>query len=216
MRLSVLAAAALVLTLPVVAQAGSFDGIYAGAQLGGAFTSFKETQSSSLFGQSVKDDSFAANGVVGGIFAGYGYTMQNLFIGAEVDATFGNRDYTNTTTDASGTSQTKLKTGTEWGLLVRPGYVINDHALVYGLLGFAQVSLKSTFAPAQTATFNKTETAFRIGAGTEVSISGPLTFRADYTHTILSDITTSDATVGYTAKFSPSEDMFKLGVAYHF
>jgi opacity protein-like surface antigen len=216
MRLSVLAATALVLTLPAVAQAGSFDGFYAGAQVGGAFTTFKETQSSQLFGQAIKDDSFAANGVVGGVLAGYACTLQTFFIGGEIGATFGNRNYSNVTGDANGIAQTQFKAGTEWGVMVRPGYVLNDHALIYGLLGFEQVPLKSSFSPSQTATFNKTQTAFSGGVGTELSISGPLTVRVDYTHTFLNNITTSDPSVGYSATFNPSEDKVKFGIAYHF
>ena len=216
MRKLLMAASALALTLPTVAYAGNFDGFYAGGQVGGAFTSFKENQTSTLFAQNVKDDSFAANGVVGGVFAGYGLTLQGFYIGGEIGATFGSRDYTNTTTDASGTAQTKFKAGTEWGVTVRPGYAINDRALVYGLLGFEQVPLKSTFTPGQAASFNKTQTGFTLGAGTEVSIAGPLTFRVDYTHTFLDKISIADAATGYSATFSPAEDKIKLGVAYHF
>ncbi|MDR3436565.1 outer membrane beta-barrel protein [Telmatospirillum sp.] len=216
MRLTVLAVAAAALSLPAVASAGNFDGIYGGAQIGGAFTSLEKTNTSPIYsGGGDKNDSLSANGVVGGVFAGYGYVLPyNIFVAAEIDATFGGRDYSETISDPTNPYQSKIKTGTEWGMSFRPGYVINEHALVYGLFGFERTPLKST-STASEVTFDKTQTAFRLGLGTEISIYGPLTFRADYVHTFLDDITFGDS-FGTSTTIKPSEDKFKLGVAYHF
>lgn len=215
MRRSLLAAAALVVIAPIAAQAGSFDGFYLGAQVGAAFTGLKETQTSPLFsGGSEVTDSLAANGVVGGVVGGYGKTFDSFYVGGEIDATFGNRDFSDKVTDPTNPSEYKLKTGTEWGVSFRPGYLVNDHALVYGLLGLEQAPLKISSTASGTI-YNKTQTVFRLGLGTEVAISGPLSFRADYTHTFLNNITTSDQ-FGDQASFDPSEDKVKLGVVYHF
>jgi opacity protein-like surface antigen len=216
MRLSLLAATALVLALPAVAQAGNFDGFYAGAQVGGAFTSIKADQVSPVYnGGGTNTDALAANGVVGGVFGGYGQTLsKSFYLGGEFDATFGNREYSYKITDPTNPYSSKIKTGTEWGLSVRPGYVINDNALVYGLLGVAFPTLKSS-SSAPEVTFNKTQTAFRLGLGTEVSISGPLTLRADYAHSFLANVTVADS-YGQSITYKPSEDTVKIGVAYHF
>ncbi|MTJ80619.1 MAG: porin family protein [Telmatospirillum sp.] len=215
MRLSVLAATALFVTLPAVAQAGSFDGFYLGAQVGGAFTSFKETQTSPVLGGGVeKTDSLSANGLVGGVVGGWGISFGKVYLGAEFDTTFGGRSFTDTVTDPVNPSRYKLKTGTEWGFSARPGYAINDHALVYGLFGFEQAPLKATSTASGTV-FDKTETVFRLGAGTELAVAGPITVRIDYLHTFLDKVSVYDQ-FGDGQTFDPSEDKIKVGVVYHF
>ncbi|MDR3515043.1 MAG: outer membrane beta-barrel protein [Azospirillaceae bacterium] len=217
MRLTVLAAAALALTLPVAAQAGNFDGIYGGVQVGGAFTSFDQTVTSPVYnGGSLENNSLSATGAVGGVFVGYGYVLPyNLFIAGEFDATFGDRDFSYTITDPTNPYKTKLTTGTEWALSVRPGYIVSDTALIYGLLGFERTPIKSSSSDSSEVTFDKTQTSFRLGGGAEISISGPLTLRLDYTHTFIDKIMISD-NFGNATSISPSEDKFKAGIAYHF
>jgi outer membrane immunogenic protein len=216
MRFTVLTAAAFAFALPVAAQAGNFDGIYGGAQIGGAFNSIQKTTTSPVYsGGSETNDSLSANGVVGGFFAGYGYALPyNLLIAGEIDVTFGSHDYTDTITDPTNPYQSSIKTGVEWGMSLRPGYLVNDNTLVYGLLGFEQSSLKSTSSSSE-VTFNKTPTSLRLGAGTEISVSGPLTVRLDYAHTFLGKISVSDS-FGTSTTYKPSEDKFKVGIAYHF
>lgn len=216
MRFSVLAVAAIAISIPAVAQAGNFDGIYGGAQIGGAFTSLEQTSSSPVYsGGSVKSDSLSANGVIGGVFAGYGYVCPgNFFLGGEIDVSFGDREYSYEITDPTNPYKSTIKTGTEWGILARPGYVLNPNTLLYGLIGFDHVPLKST-SSAPEVTFDKDQYALRIGAGAEMSISGPLTLRIDYTHTFLDKVTVSDS-FGDAVKTEPSEDKVKVGIAYHF
>jgi opacity protein-like surface antigen len=217
MRLTVIAATALALALPAVAHAGSFDGVYGGVTFGGAFTSVKQTTTSPIYsGGSEIQDSLSADGLIGGLVAGYGYNFTpELFLGAELYADFGSRDFTHSITDPTNPYKSKIKSGSaEWGFNLRPGYVVNNNVLFFGLLGFEQFSLKSTSATNE-ATFNKTQTAFSVGAGSEVAISGPLTFRAEYAHVFMSSINLSDS-FGSSVKYEPSEDKFKIGVVYHF
>jgi opacity protein-like surface antigen len=217
MRLSTIAASAVLFTIPAIAQAGSFDGFYVGAEAGSSFTSFTETQSS-LYTGTEKNSSFAANGVIGGGVAGYGVTLiNNFYLGAEIDAIFGDRSYTDSAQNPDNPYVYKITAGKEFGFSARPGYLINDHAMVFGLFGVARVPLTNTWAGSEpNVTFKSTQTAFRLGGGTEIAISGPLTLRVDYTHIFLSKVTVNDTTVGYSANYEPSEDQVKVGIAYHF
>lgn len=217
MRMTVVAATALALTLPAVAaQANNFDGVYGGVQIGAGFTSIEQDVNSPNFnGGQEKTKSLSADGVIGGAFVGYGRTLPgNFYIGAEADGSFGGRDYSFQDTDPTNPLTQKIKVGTEWSLSVRPGYVVNEHVMLYGLAGIEWVPVKST-ASDNEITFSKTQADFRIGMGAEVSIMGPLTMRVDYTHTFMNDITIQDG-FGNSEVNKFSEDKFKLGVAYHF
>ncbi|MDR3435308.1 outer membrane beta-barrel protein [Telmatospirillum sp.] len=217
MRKFVFALPVFAMFCPAVAQAGNFDGFYAGAQLGGAVDTIERNQTAPAFyaGQ-YKTDSLAAVGVTGTIFAGYGMLFKDtIYLGAEMFGTFGNRDYSYKETDPSAPYKEKNKFGNQWGFNVRPGYLINDKALIYGLLGYERVSMSSSSTSADAASYDKTNNAFQLGVGTEITVNGPLAMRIDYAHTFIPDITVTNS-IGISTTYKAQEDSFKIGFSYHF
>jgi len=165
MKKTILAAAfASTLALASAASAGpadTFNGPYLGAEAGGAVSGTSidtDVGSVDLYGQ----------GATGGIFAGYGKTFGNFYVGGEASGTFGN-----VTTELLNVS---LGKDYGYGIAARGGYLLGSGTLGYGVVGWerARFELKD-----DTSSLKEWVDGLRLGAGIEQGVSDSVSVRGE-------------------------------------
>jgi outer membrane immunogenic protein len=195
------------------------DGFYLGAQVGydsyRVRTSITDPNGSSLSANPVQNVSSA----VGGLFLGYGQYLTDLFyLGGEIFGTLNNGSQTMTASTATlGSFSSKFETNNAYGLALLPGLRLNDTSLGYIRLGYNWANLKGsdtlTTAAGVTGSTSKSNTSggFNLGLGIETLIVTNWSVRGEFSHTWYNDFTTNFGT-----KYSPSDNLFMLGLLYHF
>lgn len=165
-----------------VSTAFDWTGAYVGADVG-----YSWANKAASYG---KDHS----AVVGGVFAGYNYQMQNnIVIGGEGEVAYGGSDPLSTWTGA---------------IRGRAGYAF-DNILVYGTAGglVGQGEMKNNGADN-----TRTHVGYQVGAGVEAALTQNITARAEYLYTGTN--TRSYGSAGGDGDLNGSA--VKLGVAYKF
>lgn len=143
-----------------------------------------------------KPSSFGKNSdaVVGGVFAGYNYQLQNnIVVGGEGEVAYGGSDPLATWTGA---------------IRGRAGYAF-DNLLFYGTAGglVGQGEMKNNGASE-----TRTHIGYQVGAGIEAALTKNVTARAEYLYT-----GTNDRNYGIAGGDGDlSGNAVKLGVAYKF
>ncbi|MDR3491697.1 MAG: outer membrane beta-barrel protein [Gammaproteobacteria bacterium] len=200
------------------------DGFYVGAQVGFDSYNIKARHNGTVFNNSFTT---AANGWVGGLFAGYGMYFSNYYyLAGEI---FGNgssasRSNFNTVTNSAlyGYFQTNASVNGSWGVSVLPGLKVNDSTLAYIRLGYNQANFSgksySTLTTPGVAPINNSssgnsgwEGGFNFGLGMETAIYQNVSVRGEFTHTNYSSFTNN-----YRTTFSPADNQYMLGLIYHF
>lgn len=195
------------------------DGFYVGAQ--GGYDSYRIRNSLSsppAFGPAFNfNPQASANGWVGGVMAGYGQYLNDLFyIGAEIMA-----NYSDATSSIGASTPTlayrnQVRVRGSWGVAALPGVRLNDGTLGYVRIGYNWANLQShetaTGLPVNTSV-NKSHTSsgFNVGVGIETLVYENWSVRAEYTHTNYNSFNSAVGT-----SFSPSDNQFMVGVIYHF
>lgn len=199
-----------------VATKSLHDGFYVG--LAGGYDSYRVRRSTSLPGGTFTENPVTnPAGWVGGLFAGYGQSFQNLYyLGGELFVNDSNASAGSTATSVVGTYKSKFEVNTSYGLALLPGLKVNDSSLFYLRVGYNWANLKgkeiATIAGVSTAASkSNTQGGFNYGLGIETAIYENLSLRGEFTHTDYSSFTSALGT-----KWSPSDNQFMLGLAYHF
>jgi len=164
MKKTLLAAIGAALAFASPASAGPADtlnGPYLGAEAGGSVSGTTvETEAGSydLYGQ----------GAAGGIFAGYGMTFGNFYVGGEVNGTFGSLK-----SEDLGAS---IEKDYGYGLAARGGYLLGSGTLGYGVIGWerARFDLKD-----EVSSSKEWVDGLRLGAGIEQAVSDTVTARGE-------------------------------------
>jgi len=162
----------------------TWTGFYLGAQLGWGQTStdYKAGAATDAATRVVSLPTLTKNGVMGGLFAGYNYQIDQFVLGAEIDGDFlivGKERYTAATGDF-------ITAHTEWtgSARARVGYAI-DRLLLYGTGGVALASAK----PKVTGTGysygagNSTQVGWTLGAGAEYAFTDHWIAGLEYRYT---------------------------------
>lgn len=214
------------------------DGFYAGVQANydtvranDTLTSFNEP-----FGitSTYYNTKLGANGWSGGLYLGDGRYFKNIYyLGAEVFGNLSSNFYVRNSanpgnTDTINTANDKLTVGNNYGISIMPGIGINDHSLLYVRLGYKWSNFKysATTATADaipvTSSVNTSKIlgGFNAGVGMEMYVYDRWSVRGEYTYTNYNSMNVSfananDATEPYSAKVSPSDSQYSLGVTYH-
>lgn len=188
----------------------SFDGFYAGAQgAHGAVSS--ENRGTRVPGPVTIERS--GHGATGGLFAGYGQTLGDIYVGGEVEAELSSTNW-NIEREPSGRIYSVEKEHT-YGGGVRLGYVLNDTALIYARAGYVWTQFNTDYlhiGPGNFVTPEDTVGGLRLGGGVEMAAGEDLFFRVDYTHTDYESYSVNY--ISGTDTFDPSETMFRLGLGY--
>lgn len=155
---------------------------------------------------------FGNSGFGGGLFAGYGASMDKWYVGFEVDGD----------TSEAGLSHDRLPGGRIFGVdkgpsiagTIRFGRWLPAGALVYARAGVAYAEFDSFYRTASGRLFEQSDDRFgaRVGAGIEVPLSNRLFGRFDYSFTDYRDYD-----VVYTNasdNFDNIEILARLGIGY--
>ena len=122
-----------------------FGGFYAGVEAGhGALSTENRGPRDDPAQPFVLTAERAGMGASGGIYAGYGKTFGQLYLGAEVEAELANAGW-DIERDPNGRVYSVEKQGSV-GAAVRAGYVIGDAVLLYGRAGVANSWFKTDYA----------------------------------------------------------------------
>lgn len=182
-------AAAVLMLGSVAAHAGpanqSFDGFYVGGDIGGTVSSTKVNSS----------DKIAGDGVLGGLFAGYGLTYNSLYFGAEANGSLSSLKST-----LAGTDLTR-KYG--FGIAGRAGYVFNPTTMAYGVVGWERGRFEVKDAVSKDSAWLD---GLRLGIGLEHKLTQNISLRGEFDY------------IKWQEKdgIRPNEYTLKAGVSYRF
>lgn len=183
-----------------VAPIFTWTGFYVGAQIGGGW------------GRSeLGNISYNANGVVGGLHAGYNMQFGSIVAGLE-------GDFEATSLKGSAAvGGALLKTRAPWQGSVRARVgVAFDRALIYATGGVAVAQLKNDiFVPPFAFGTTSTRAGWTLGAGVEYAINNNWSVRAEYRYTDFGRYNTTFFPLG-TARTRFKENTVRVGVSYRF
>jgi len=175
------------------APAYSWQGFYAGGQIGGSWGEAKS-------GGKIKPDGF-----IGGLFAGYNFDAgNNIILGAETDFLWGDvsKSYSDFRVKEKWVGATRL----------RAGYAL-DRWMPYIAAGVAygDVQLKDKDI---NVSKSKTMTGWTAGVGVDYAVTDNVLLRAEYRYTDLGKKNFALGGDTYRVKYTAND--FRVGVAYKF
>lgn len=184
------------------AQQTSFDGSY----IGGAVALNKSKTGASIT-PAVTTTLESKDKVGGGIYAGYGTQMEQLYLGIEGGFYLNGNP---SPTLSFGTTNTGIKSRNTFDISGRVGFVANQ-ALIYGTGGFTSTKFETIGLPTKS---DKRLEGIRYGGGIEFALTPQMSIRGEYTHANYQEWNVvSGAT---TINFDPSEHRFLLGASLRF
>jgi outer membrane immunogenic protein len=187
-----------------------FNGFYIGAQIGYGMTDMEINEN---IAPGVSSGNMFADGLLGGVFAGYGFMSDRVYFGLEADFEYSDVDQTNTIAGE------KIHAEKDYGFSVggRLGYEVVDNAIAYVRLGYngSKYEAKYTTAAGVPTSDDDWLNGFELGAGAEMAIHDNVTMRLEYKHTFF-DSLSKTAVAGGRIKLEPSENKVVLGFAFMF
>lgn len=158
-KLLIASAAALVLGASGAQADSAFEGLYAGVE--GSYGNFKADGGG-------KDGAFA-----GGAFAGYGFTFDKIYLGAEGGVNVSGTEFTH------GGLTYSRRFG--YGATAKAGYLVTPKHLAYGLAGYERAEFKASDGT------KGTNDGFRFGIGGETVVRNNITARTELSYTDWND-----------------------------
>ncbi len=168
---------------------------------------------------------FSDTGLVAGLFAGYGQMLtKHFYLGLEAEYDHGSdklvHDHINDLYFYIGQTDS-------FALSVRPGYMLDNGALLYGRLGYASTTFANTVRTVDATTSttyavdqDKTIGGFRMGIGSDIPMGDNLFMRMDYAYTDYKSYTipvyNSAATLIHDDVANMSTGTFKMGFGWNF
>jgi len=131
-------------------------------------------------------DSSSSNSYGAGLLGGYGLNYGALYFGAEAAFIIDK----GSSTYSDGTNTIRVGKSNTLDVNGRIGFTISDKALLFGLVGYSGISLKSKGVnelSAETRNFNTRVTGLKYGAGVEIAVMENIALRVEYTRTKASD-----------------------------
>jgi outer membrane immunogenic protein len=168
-------------------------------------------------GTTTFSDDTDLSGFEGGLFAGYRYQFPSKFVfGAEIGGNISNADGSYSITDGVDTAELKFEKKHQFYIDLKPGYVVQDNTLLYGLVGYQNTKFEAEgfWHGTSVGTDDDTFGGLRLGAGIEYMTEANTSFRLQYHYTAYSDKTYNYP--GYTEKWDGHDSTIELGLAYNF
>lgn len=214
---------------PAVAtrSATELSGLYAGAHLGHGTLGTELTGTHDIGAAPTGDfaftGDFARAGFTGGFFAGYGHTIDRVYVGLELEAEAANFgwEHTRETGGAGGRDFAVEKRG-GYGVSLRVGYALPNGGLLYGRVGAVETRFNTIYNRGSNTGnwINRSDTldGTRFGLGMEIPASENTFVRMDYSHTRYSDTVAfvTNQTNPDDMRFDNSESLVRLGFGFRF
>lgn len=173
------------------AFAETFSGPYVGVQIG---LDNYEIQGEDVFADGDEYDGLSGNGVEGGIYAGYDYSLGNTFVGVEVSADLSDAkmSYNDTIDEAT------ISAEETYGASARFGAMLNGSTALYGRAGWANTKFKASI---NDVSASDRDDALVLGAGIETRV-GAGSLRVEYVRTDYADeVKNNRVALGYGFRF---------------
>ncbi|UDL87500.1 porin family protein [Mesorhizobium sp. PAMC28654] len=215
-----------VAVLALVTDAGAQDaryswaGSYIGVEGGYAGSSVGFDADATKF-----QDTYHKSGFLGGIYAGHDWQSGNVVYGVVGDFDFvgvGNTDFGDSEAFTGGKGEA-YSYDVDWVATarLRAGYAVSDRFLAYATGGVAAGHFQATnydypfLGTSSTSDFSGVKFGGVFGVGAEYALADKWSLKAEYLHYIFDGI---DPGPGGTAgaRFKPSLDTVKFGIAYRF
>lgn len=217
------------------AQAGRFDGWYAGVTLG--YDSYEPNGRNRYVDGGVQQFSYRfhnnATGFAGGLYGGYGRMLApSLYLGGEFEISVSSASETQSNAVAVGANiySASVRQRHSWALTpsLRLGWEIIPELLLYGRAGVSiqRQSTELTAARNGLLTDARTEGSWiagpRIGLGAEYQLTNRIHVRGEWNYTWLSsnELSSRDPTLGTTVpnvlRVSPDQNALRFSIGYRF
>jgi opacity protein-like surface antigen len=168
-----------------------FTGAYMGGQVGFASLD-SELSGARESGRNLSAD-FGDDGAMAGVFAGYGWTWQKLYLGLELEG--------------------EMSDG--YGAGVRVGYIVDRSALLYARVGAVRSEFRTKYSRGSVNVERvDSQPGIRLGGGVELPVTDHAFVRMDYSYTRYEDYDL-DYLTGID-NFRNSESAFQVGLGYRF
>jgi outer membrane immunogenic protein len=173
------------------AFAETFSGPYVGVQAG---LDNYEIQAEDVFVDGDEFDGISGNGIEGGIFAGYDYSLGNTFVGVEVSADLSDAK----AIFSNGTDELRISAEETYGASARFGAMLNGSTALYGRAGWANTKFKVAF---DGESESDRDDALVLGAGIETRV-GAGSLRVEYIRADYADeVKNNRVALGYGFRF---------------
>lgn len=193
-------ASLLAMTISAPALAEPFSGTFVGAEVG--YDNF-EVKGTNIAGSGLSVDGLSGNGVVGGVFTGFDFPINDtFFVGAEASLNLSGGKIS----ASFGSDTIVVKAHESYIFSGRLGAKVNASTGIYARLGWAHTRFKAT-APGYAE--SSTEDGFQYGGGVETYVSDNVSIRAEYTA-----IDYKSAGLGNGIKVGNNQA--RAGIAYRF
>jgi len=178
---------------PATAQSG-LGGLYFGGEIGR--DNYKVVYDDGV----TRFDGLGADGLLGGLFAGYDLAVDRWHLAAEGQLGVSTADLSvsvdNPDFAVSGTDEAE----TTYGAAVRYGYEIKKGILVYLRTGWLKTKFSSSLGTSEKLA------ALQLGGGVEMALSDHLSLRAEYRY--------ADYEKDASGLLSSQQDLFTLGFTF--
>lgn len=189
----------------------TLEGFYGGVQasLGSLHSEMEGDR-----GQGTLTSDFGAFGAGGGVFGGYGVSIDNWYLALELDGELSGAEWDHARSPGGRVfSVTK-----DWSVGVGPvvGYRLERGALPYARLGVVATSFDTDYMTGSGSQFGESreEIGLRLGGGLELPTGDGLFLRMDYSYTSYPDYDISPPSGD--DNFANSESLVRLGLGYRF
>jgi len=212
---------------PVDPTDGDVSGFYAGAQLGrNQLASELDAQHRSQGqGPYTLSADFGDSGLDTGLFAGYGWQWDAVYLGVELSADTSGAEWRHSReTPGGGGRDFSMEKKGDQALAARLGYQLDNGTLLYARLGKARSQFNYRYVkgnnPGNDINRDEMRIGNRYGVGAEVPVTPNTFLRFDYART---DYGSIDFVTGHgdgsnadEVDFSNETDQFRLGFGYRF
>jgi outer membrane autotransporter protein len=210
------------------------DGFYAGAGVGYDAAKFNTNLNATVDGTIVSipgTGNFSGNGVLGSMFAGYGWSFNNFYVGTELDLAISSLNSTNKQPnlpadgDAILNRTDKDSIDKNISISVLPGYKLTSNTMVYGRLAYVRAHMDSDIETTQNSnpptviSGSNGLNGIRYGVGLETDITKNIGLRAEYNHTNYQTVSISTTLAGpiyVKANVQPSTNEGEISAFYRF
>lgn len=212
-KLAVSLALALGMSAAGAAYAASpFNGPYVGAQVGYSVYDTKGTFADP--GGTLTLDGASASGADGGVYGGWGMLFSPTWYGGlEAEYNWSGAEHTTTASSGGSVATLSYKDKDNYGISARLGWLPSSNVMLYGRAGWQRLSMDYTAGVAGlgSSTTSEDHNGFRAGVGAEVAMTSNWLMRLDYSHTSYNKKTLEPGVYA-----EPSNDLFRVGLAYRF
>jgi outer membrane immunogenic protein len=199
---------------PVAAPAFSWNGFYAGGEIGGSWARTKVNKWDAAGSQT--NGSSRPNSFIGGLFAGYNFDIgSNVVLGLDTDFLWEKVKGQSSVTSGATTYKAEVKQKWVGSTRARLGYAA-DRWLPYVAAGVAYGRINTSVTGGDTFAKNKTPAGWTAGAGVDYAMTDNILLRLEYRYTDFGKKTYYNVrdSSNYRVKYKAND--IRVGVAYKF